>query len=129
MPTDLTLDALAETAARFTDPDNDCDACGDTMPGVLAPMLPDGDDAHPFVQRCDSCNRHEDDEAAATALGGRAGLVVRRRYDDRTLQHWRPFVATPGSPDDRDTYGVDANEFGCWPAAEFPVREKSPSWG
>lgn len=91
------------------------------MPGVLSPMLPGCDDAHPFVQACDACRRFPHDDAAAYALAEALGLSVRRRYDNENCRFWRPFLARPGSPDDRDTYCIGADEFGCFPSKEVPL--------
>jgi hypothetical protein len=97
-----------------------CDCEGDGMPGVLAPMYPDGDAAHLFVQACDGCGRYPHDDAAAHALAEHLKLNVRRRYDDDSLRYWRPFVARPDSHDDADTYGIGADDFGCFPEKEVP---------
>ncbi len=115
------LEQVHEASTKLADPANDCDSCSNEMPGVIAPCLPDGDDAHAFVERCDECGRFTDDVEAIEAFAKATGLNVRRRYDDASLKYWRPFVASPGSPDDRDFYGVGANEFGCWPNSEHHV--------
>jgi hypothetical protein len=136
----LTLDELVELAATAADPDHGCFSCDGLMPGIQTPMLPDGDDAHPFVEWCDECQTlfrdkrtgelvgdpalklYKDDEDAARAFAKRFGLNVRRRYDDESLRYYRIFLARPGSPDDRDWYCVGADEFGCFPDEERPVR-------
>lgn len=126
MPIDMTLTEFAAAVRTLADPAHEC---GCAPVGVLAPMLPGGDDSHLFVERCDDCRMVDDDDAAAARVATLLGLSVRRRYDDDTLQYWRPFVARPGSPDDRDTYAVGANEFGCFPLAERPVPPTTTTTG
>ncbi len=131
MTTDLTLDELTEMVRALADPANDdpdsptyCDTCCGGLPGTIAPILTGGDPAHSFVENCGSCRRLTDEYAndtAAKLIADALGLNVRRRYDDASLAYWRVFLARPGSPDDRDTYCVDADEFGCWPSAEIAV--------
>ena len=123
MISNLTLAELREVTAAFADASNSC-VCSFTMAGVLAPCLPGGDDAHPFVEMCITCELFPDDDAAAQAVARVLGLNVRRRYDDDSLRYWRPFLARPGSPDDRDTYCVGADAFGCWPQTEIPITPK-----
>lgn len=59
--------------------------CSSTVPGVLLPC--DASDREPsrdgFVQveRCDECDRYEDDVAAADAVAEATGWVVKRSYD------------------------------------------------
>lgn len=124
MTANLTLDELATMAygaARSPDGSAGCEcwACGPG--GVLAPMLPGGDPAHPFVERCDLCEIFPDDGVAAEAVARMFGLVVRRRYDDDSLRYWRSFLARSGSPDDCDFVCVEPDEFGCWPSAEIAL--------
>lgn len=119
------LDELVERLAGAVDPENDCDACGDSLPGALVPA--GNDDNHLFVQSCDACTAHCDDLVAARRAATALGWHVRLGYDDRTLRYWRPFVAKPGGWDDRDFASVDADEYGWGPAAEAPLTRVVPT--
>ena len=108
------------------DPDNDCDSCNGSVPGVLVPA--GNDQNHLFVQSCDACRAGlpGDDVGAARLVAGRLGWRVRYRYDDRTLRYWRPFVARPGDWDDRDFACEGADEHGWEPVAEKPLCRLAP---
>lgn len=44
-----------------------CEANED-IPGVRWPSETNGDDSHPYVERCDACQRYDSDDDAADAL-------------------------------------------------------------
>lgn len=55
--------------------ENTCEGCADCeFPGVRWPTETNMDNTHQWVERCDLCQRHESDEAAAE--------VVRKVYPD-----------------------------------------------
>jgi hypothetical protein len=103
-------DAIAKKIAPFVHI-----SCG-CLAGVLAPWGQDTD--HCFVERCDDCQRYPDDETAAEALARFAGLVAHRRYDDATLNFYRPFVTLRGASDDSDFYVVGPVEHGWFDAED-----------
>lgn len=119
----LTETELANRALALSDPNHDCDQC--SPPGVCAPMYPNNDTNHLFIQRCDNCQFVDDDNDAAQVIADALGLVVHVRYDDEHLEYFRPFVTLAGAADDADFYCVDADEFGCNPHEE--VRIERPS--
>jgi hypothetical protein len=67
-----------------------CDCDG----GVVWPMATDGDDSHPFVERCDDCQLLPDDVLAADVLAARIdGLVIWHRR--HVTGPWHPAVHGP----------------------------------
>jgi hypothetical protein len=73
----------------------ECECDGDKLPGAAWPMASDSDDAHPYVERCDLCQRFDCDEDAANALvsAGIGVLVIHHRlYDDVPRNRWQPAV-------------------------------------
>jgi hypothetical protein len=49
------------------DPDNSCEGCAsEPFPGIRWPIAIGGDESHPWLQRCDTCERYESDFKAAT---------------------------------------------------------------
>lgn len=69
--------------------------CGSRTAGVAWPMATDGDDAAPFVERCDECAVFASDDDAAQALID-AGIGVLIVYvpvhDDGRQNGWQPAV-------------------------------------
>lgn len=125
----LTLEELESMVRTLTVPANDdpdslefCDTCCGGLPGTIAPILPEGDDAHPFVECCGSCERIDSatqgNDMAAQLVAAALGLKVRKRFDDDSLRYYRVFLARPGSPDDRDTYCIGASWCGTHPSHE-----------
>lgn len=125
MTANLTYDELTALAVTLRDADNDCEECASCMPGVFSPCYPGGDQAHLFIERCDTCRRYPDDTAAADAFAAATGLVVHYRFDDGTLRCWRPFIARPESDEARDVYGVGSNWYGCYPDHEVALGRAS----
>ncbi len=129
----LTHDELEALVRMLADPANDdsdhdeyCDTCCGGLPGTIAPIYPEGDDAHLFVECCGSCRRIDDgmgDEAAAFLIASALGLRVRRRYDDDSLRYYRVFLVRPGAVDDHDTYCIGASEVGTWPSLEVALLD------
>lgn len=87
-PSPLTVEVHYERLVDGIESACDCDD------GVLWPMASDCDDSHPYVERCDDCQRYEDDIDAAHALAARVdGLVVwHMLYDDVERRRWQPAV-------------------------------------
>lgn len=125
----LTLEQVHEMSLGMRDRKNDCDACGEggnaEMPGILAPLLPDGDPAHAFIAKCDTCERWPNDDVACGQFALRFGLNVHRRWDDDQFLYWRPFVTEPRAEDDHDTVCVwedgITGDFGVFPDSERPL--------
>jgi hypothetical protein len=67
-----------------------CDCDLDAVPGAIWPIASDGDDSHPWVERCDNCKRFADDVAAAEAVAAKVGRPVRWAN-----VHGRPTSAQP----------------------------------
>lgn len=121
MTTDnVTWDQIVAMVALHAGSSNDCEGCLGGIPGTIAPIATNGDDSHPFVERCDTCQRFETDWEAALRVAGLIGLVARRRYDAPGVPYFRPFLARPKSPDDSNFYCIDADEFGTHPRDEVP---------
>lgn len=64
-----------------------CEGCdGHTVPGVRWPTAPSGDTSREWVERCDTCQRYPDDDAAAQAVVDKYGdpLLARVEHEDHT---------------------------------------------
>lgn len=76
---------------------NDCDdGCAHCrFPGIRWPASPDGYNDCSYVERCDSCERYESDEAAAKFLAAELGVrwgYAYREADPKTDDdiRWEP---------------------------------------
>lgn len=53
-----------------------CECDNNLVPGALWPMDTNGDNSHDWVERCDMCERFDNDDAAARAVAAKVGGIV-----------------------------------------------------
>lgn len=71
----------ADIGAIAIDGDNVCEGCVHCQfPGVRWPASPDGDTTHSYVEKCDYCDRFEDDYDAAAHIAEKLGCMIGIAY-------------------------------------------------
>ena len=114
----LTIWGLEQLMRAWSEWDDELNEEVGPFRGVAAPILPNEDDWHPWVEDDADYDMFTDHETPALIVAEKLGLNVHRRYDAPGSPHFRVFLARPGSPDDHDFIAIGADEFGCNPHAE-----------
>lgn len=97
VPHEPTVVVTSNDVGQIDPPGVFCDGCvGNTVSGVRWPAIVDGDASRSWVERCDTCQRFSNDEAAAQAVADKYGdIAVARVHFDKipSLSGLQPYIA------------------------------------